>query len=173
MQESDYRNLIHHMEWSDARIWTCILNSTSSRHDEWIKERLHHYHSTQWAYGQILLKMPIVIPELGNFPDIKSVGLWAQRFYKELCPKVIGFSRTEFQHKVEFPWSAQGIDGLGNAVPANAGESLIQLALHSAHHRGQAAMRVRETGGKPPATDFIVWIWMGRPAAQWGVLSKS
>lgn len=173
MQKNEYRTLMKHMEWADARIWTCILNLPSRGHDEWTKERMHHYHSTQWAYGQILLKMPIIIPELDSFPDMKSLGLWAQRFYKEMSKRIIGFDNADFQQKVEFPWSAQIVERFGSVTPANAGESLIQLSLHSAHHRGQIAMRLREAGGEPPVTDFIAWIWMGRPEAKWEIFAEN
>jgi uncharacterized damage-inducible protein DinB len=40
--------------------------------------------------------------------------------------------------------------------------------MHSAHHRGQALRRLRELGVEPPLCDFIVWIWTGRPDADWG-----
>jgi uncharacterized damage-inducible protein DinB len=46
-------------------------------------------------------------------------------------------------------------------------ECLLQLALHSAHHRGQVAAWLREAGGEPPLTDFIAWVWMRRPAPTW------
>jgi uncharacterized damage-inducible protein DinB len=35
---------------------------------------------------------------------------------------------------------------------------LIQLVMHSAYHRGQIAASVREVGGKPAATDYIVYV---------------
>lgn len=35
---------------------------------------------------------------------------------------------------------------------------LLHLAMHSAYHRGQVAAAVRETGGKPAATDYVVYV---------------
>ena len=35
---------------------------------------------------------------------------------------------------------------------------LMQLVMHSAYHRGQIAAAVREAGGKPAATDYIVYV---------------
>ena len=35
---------------------------------------------------------------------------------------------------------------------------LMQLVMHSACHRGQIAAAVREAGGKPAATDYIVYV---------------
>ena len=40
---------------------------------------------------------------------------------------------------------------------------LLQALTHSQHHRGQNASRMRQLGGKPPMTDFIVWYATGRP----------
>ena len=35
---------------------------------------------------------------------------------------------------------------------------LMHLVMHSAYHRGQVAAAVRETGGKPAATDYAVYV---------------
>ncbi len=35
---------------------------------------------------------------------------------------------------------------------------LLHVLLHSAYHRGQVAAAVREAGGQPAATDYIVWV---------------
>ena len=46
-------------------------------------------------------------------------------------------------------------------------QALTQAAMHSHYHRGQNATRLRELGGVPPMTDYIVWLKNGQPAAQW------
>ena len=46
-------------------------------------------------------------------------------------------------------------------------QALTQAAMHSHYHRGQNATRLRELGGVPPTTDFIVWIHKGKPEAKW------
>jgi uncharacterized damage-inducible protein DinB len=35
---------------------------------------------------------------------------------------------------------------------------LTHLVMHSAYHRGQIAAAVREAGGKPAATDYVVYV---------------
>jgi len=42
------------------------------------------------------------------------------------------------------------------------GDVLMHLVLHSAYHRGQVAAAVREAGGKPAVTDFVVYIRAGK-----------
>lgn len=71
---------------------------------------------------------------------------------------------------MQFPWAARGAEGAGSSGPATVGESLLQMVLHTTHHRGQVAVRLHEAGGAVPLTDFIAWVWMGRPAADRGVL---
>ena len=43
----------------------------------------------------------------------------------------------------------------------------MQVALHSTYHRGQINARIRELGGEPPLTDFIAWVWAGKPQPSW------
>jgi uncharacterized damage-inducible protein DinB len=43
--------------------------------------------------------------------------------------------------------------------------------MHSTYHRGQVNARLRELGIEPPLTDYIAWIWFGRPEAEWPALS--
>ena len=35
---------------------------------------------------------------------------------------------------------------------------LVHLIAHSAYHRGQVAAAVRQSGGKPATTDYIVYV---------------
>ena len=46
-------------------------------------------------------------------------------------------------------------------------ESLVQVAMHTTYHRGQVATQIRALGGEPPLTDFVAWIWIGKPEPSW------
>lgn len=46
--------------------------------------------------------------------------------------------------------------GVEFRVPVRA--VLMQLVMHSAYHRGQIAAAVRDGGGDPAATDYIVYV---------------
>lgn len=39
---------------------------------------------------------------------------------------------------------------------------LMHLVMHSAYHRGQVAAAVRDSAGKPAATDYVVYVRQGR-----------
>jgi uncharacterized damage-inducible protein DinB len=60
---------------------------------------------------------------------------------------------------VQVPWAD------GQSLMAR--HALVQAAMHSQHHRGQNATRLRDLGGVPPTTDFILWYFKGQPAAEW------
>jgi uncharacterized damage-inducible protein DinB len=165
MHVAEYRSLLLHMEWADALVWRAVLGAPGG--DDSMPGRLHHFHSTQWAYLQVLEGRPLDVPELGSFPDLKGLGRWARRFYSELPGYRDSLDESRLRRRVEFPWAAQLVERFGSPGFATAGECLLQLAMHTSHHRGQVATRLREGGAEPPLTDFIAWIWMNRPAPDW------
>lgn len=159
------------MEWADASFWRAVLKEPALARDMATRERLHHLHSTQWAYLQVLLGRPIDVPELATFPDLRTVGQWARRFYAEMPALYEGLEGTRAERHVEFPWARLIAERYGApAGPATAGECILQLALHTAHHRGQVATIVRAAGAEPATIDYIAWIWMRRPAPDWSAL---
>jgi len=167
MPVNQYQSLLRHMEWADSRIWSGVLAVPGLAQDTWMRERLHHFHSTQWAYLQIFRGERLNIPELDALPDLRSVARWARQFYRELPAYRDALDESTLRQHVVFPWAGHVLERLGSAAPATVGESILQLALHTAHHRGQVATRLRESGGEPPLIDFIAWVWMLRPSPQW------
>lgn len=47
--------------------------------------------------------------------------------------------------------------GTGDTYESQLGDILLHVALHGQYHRGQVAAAVREGGGTPVATDYIVF----------------
>ncbi len=163
----DYRDLMRHMEWADARTWTAVLSVPSLRQDQEIRDRLHHYHTTQWAYLQIWRREPVQFTQLASFADLKALGRWARAFYRELPSFLIGIDDEALTQPITFPWVEQIEARFGKVTPATLSESLLQLVLHTAHHRGQAVTKIREAGGAPDLIDYVAWVWFGRPAPDW------
>ena len=46
-------------------------------------------------------------------------------------------------------------------------EALVQVAMHTQHHRGQCMTRLKDFGGEPKNVDWIIWLWKQKPAARW------
>ncbi len=69
-------------------------------------------------------------------------------------------SPARLKEMIEVPWFQP-------PLKISVRHALTQAAMHSHYHRGQNATRLRELGGVPPGTDFIVWLRDGKPAAKW------
>jgi len=67
--------------------------------------------------------------------------------------------------RIDIPWAKRYAKE--EAAAATLGDTLLQVPMHSTYHRGQVNARIRELGGEPPLVDYIVWVWLGRPAAEW------
>jgi uncharacterized damage-inducible protein DinB len=46
-------------------------------------------------------------------------------------------------------------------------EALVQVALHTQHHRGQLMTRLKDFGGEPKNVDWIIWLWKQKPQGRW------
>jgi uncharacterized damage-inducible protein DinB len=165
---SEYRTLLWHMEWADSLIWKTVLSVAAVQQDQPTRERLHHFHSTQWAYLQIWRGELIRIPDLATFADLQSLGVWARDYHRELATYADALQDATLQRTIEFPWAAQLSKRFGSVAPATLAETILQIVLHTTHHRAQVATGLRAVGSEPPMMDFIAWVWMGRPAAVWG-----
>jgi len=53
--EAAIDDLIQHMEWADALVWTTVMASPAAASNDAIRDRLHHLHHTQHACDEALL----------------------------------------------------------------------------------------------------------------------
>ncbi len=166
MDLAECRALLGHCEWADAQVWTPVL--ALSEPDPEVREKMHHLHLVQWAYLDIWRGGPVKASELSEFPTFGALRAWAREYYRELTSYLGTIGGAGVTEVVRFPWASRLSERFGKAKPATWSESVLQIAMHSAYHRGQVARRLRQLGAEPPPTDFIGWVWQGRPVAQWG-----
>jgi uncharacterized damage-inducible protein DinB len=166
MDLADCRALLGHAEWADALLWQSAL--ALGQEDSELRAKLHHLHMVQWAYLHIWRAEPVKPRELSTFPTLPAIRDWAREFYGELPSYLASVPSAELTREVRFPWADRLVQRFGQAQPATWAESVLQVAMHSSYHRGQLARRLRELGAEAPLTDFVAWIWMSRPEADWG-----
>lgn len=167
MHTSELNQLIRHMQWSDASVWTSVMACPEAHADTRTKLLLHHLHGVQWAYLQIWRGDALEIPDVSTFSDIAAICSWCREYYRELDPFLATLDPDVLKRHVEFPWAKELLQQWGEARPVTLGESVLQTSLHSTYHRGQVNSRLREMGAEPPLVDFVAWIWMGRPEPDW------
>jgi len=167
MDRSEFKSLLTHMEWADAHSWRAVRDLPQALTDERLKYLFHHIHLVQSVYLQAWRGDPFVLTELSAYSDLAAIEAWAKPYYREAMTFAGAVDETTFNQPVQFPWGSLIEEKFGTIRPATLSESAWQVFSHTTYHRGQIATRIREIGGEPPLVDFLVWVWGGKPAAEW------
>ncbi|MBD0372420.1 MAG: DinB family protein [Pyrinomonadaceae bacterium] len=162
------RELYRHMEWADVKVWTAVLARHEAADASSLKERLYHIHMVQRAFMKVWRGDQFKLVTADSFPDLRSLLGWARENYAELNEYLGDFTNVDLEKPVVMPWIEMFEARLGRKAEAPTfHETLLQVAMHSTYHRGQVSTKLREIGGEPPLTDFIVWVWSAKPQPEW------
>jgi uncharacterized damage-inducible protein DinB len=166
MNLSELRDLYRHMEWADASVWQAVFRSENAVGDQKLKDYFYHLHLVQRAFLNAWRNESAA--SLPTFEDATSVREWGRSYYDEIFVHLEGLSDEEIAKPMQLPW-AEYVEKQIGRVPASItiGETMLQVPLHSLYHRGQINARLREVSGEPPTVDYIIWIWLEKPAASW------
>ncbi len=160
--------LLNHMEWADSSVWKALLDYPDAIKDGNLKEILIHHHTVQWAFLKTWKEQPADIPIESNSKSFDSILRLVKQYYFELNEYSVTLDLYDLNKVTVVPWIDLVTEKLGKEPgKVTLAETIMQVSIHSAHHRGQINKRFREIGGTPPDVDFIVWGWIGKPDAQW------
>lgn len=163
--------LMRHMAWADAVVWKAVLKSDIAREDSRLRMWLYHVHTVQQAFLQVWREEPPVFREPSEFPDLPSLARWGRDGIAGCRAFVEGADQATLAREVRVPWVEEVEKAWARtAHHPSLAQTVMQVSLHSTHHRGQVNARLRELGGKPPISDYIAWIWLGQPEASWTFL---
>jgi len=162
-----FEELLTHMEWADALTWRRISETSGAPRDPRLLDLMYHLHTVQWVYLQVWRGEPLHVPARGEFAEAAALSAWARRYYDSLRSFSHELASLDLTRRISLPWADEVLKRLGSAKPATFGETILQVVFHGTYHRGQTATRIRELGGEPPLTDFIAWVWLGKPAPAW------
>jgi len=152
------------MEWSDALIWTAVLESEKARADHYVLETLHHIHETQHAFLSAWLDGTFRRWKMDEFQTPVALSTWGNEFHAAVRPFLEGLTDASLDDQIVLPWAHYFTSALGREPgPTTIRDTLHQLPSHSMHHRGQVARRLRELGDTPPLLDYVFWVMGGRP----------
>jgi uncharacterized damage-inducible protein DinB len=169
-------DLFRHMEWAGALIWRAVLPSEIARASNSLRAKLHHVHQVQHGFLAIwqgrfehstqeeLIEWS---KEGGNLRGAELMA-WGKSYHGEAQRYLAGLNEAGMARAVVLPWADMAATSQGKIfVAPNLAETIFQVVMHSAHHRGQINAGLRDMGVDPPLVDFIAWAWSGKPAAQW------
>jgi uncharacterized damage-inducible protein DinB len=154
-------DLLGHQAWADARQWHALEKHAGALADRALRERLHHIHLVQAAFLALVRGAAPKLTKVEDYPDLATLKAEAVSYHADAAAWLDAADDSRLEEPVTVPWAPDG------PTRVTARQALVQSVMHSHYHRAQNATRLRELGGQPPVTDFILWLWQGRPAARW------
>lgn len=154
-------DLFAHQQWADSVHWRELGSQKKALEDDAVRKRLHHLHSVQRMFLEVWKGTPKRPPPLESFASMEALRQQVLSYYRDLTDFLAGGASGRLDEILRVPWFPDP------KRPVRLGETLVQVAMHSEHHRGQNAVRLRELGGVMPTTDYILWIVEDRPAPVW------
>jgi uncharacterized damage-inducible protein DinB len=154
-----FHDLIAHKGFADAVLLTAVRQHPAASSDPSLRSLLHH----------MLLANRFWLLSIVGEPFVSDVET---RVPESLDPLIASFRTT---HRRETAWLATATDAAlsqtleSGLIPGGrclVSDALLQVCLHSQGHRSQCAKMLRVLGGRPPATDFILWL-VDRPSPIW------
>jgi uncharacterized damage-inducible protein DinB len=154
------RDLTAHTEWANAVFFGAWGKSPARDHEE-LRRRLDHLVGVQQGFLHIVRDETPGGPTEGPPPTFEDLKTRAETCHAGLNKFVANLNEETLARTVQIPWFAHP------PCIITIGEALVQVAMHSQHHRGQCMTRLRDLGGEPKNVDWIIWLWKQKPAGRW------
>jgi uncharacterized damage-inducible protein DinB len=153
------KDLLGHQAWADAmflRAW----EGSEALDDEELRTRMDHQVAVQEAFLQVLKGDAVVFPErpLPSFQELKARCEVGHQVFKALGH---GLDQASLARMVRVPWFPEP------PCVISVSDALLQVCMHSQHHRGQNMARLKALGAIPKNVDYIIWLWKQKPEARW------
>ena len=167
MNLEDLKGLFAHMEWADARVWAAALSNAEAGEDRALRAKLLHTHRVQSAFLCVWRNVEVVPPP-ADLPDLRETLAAARSVYEDLAQFLDALDEGELSRATVMPWASGFAEYLGREPnQTTLAETMTQVVMHSTYHRGQVNTRLRELEVEPALTDYIAWLWFGKPAPVW------
>ena len=159
MSAAMIEDLVRHKWHANAAYLAAVRQTEAARQDEDVRKLLHHILIANrfWLFltlgREFDREKEAKIPEefaslISNYRETETLEMeWLGR-----CKDV----------ELQRPLATPRLPGHAFTVE----QAWMQICLHSHGHRAQLAGKLRDLGGTPPATDFVLWV-MHRPAPDW------
>lgn len=154
------RDLMAHSEWANAVFFHAWGKSPAREHDE-MRTRVGHIVGVQNAFLSIFRG-----EEPGGLPGgppltFDELRARAESSHADLDTLVRNLDSEALSRMMRIPWFPDP------PCVITLAQALVQVAMHTQHHRGQCMTRLKDLGGQPKNTDWIIWLWKQKPKARW------
>ena len=154
------RDLLKHCEWANA-IFFHAWGKSTARDNEEVRRRVEHIIGVQQGFLSVLCGQPPEGPSEGPPAPFDVLKTRAEACHQGLGKFASTLDPGTLKRTVRIPWFPDP------ACVISVAEALVQVAMHSQHHRGQCMTRLKDFGGEPKNVDWIIWLWKQKPPARW------
>ncbi len=154
------RDLLAHAEWADAKFFTAWSQSPA-RDSEEMRRRVGHIVGVQGGFLTVLRGQTPGGPPGGPPPSFEELKIRGRKNHDGFCEFGTGLSAEILTETVMIPWFPDP------PCVVTIAEAIVQVAMHTQHHRGQCMTRLKDLGGQPIDVDWIIWLWQQKPPANW------
>jgi uncharacterized damage-inducible protein DinB len=153
------QSLFEHLVWADSATLSAIRACAGAPDDNEIRKLLHHVVSVERFFLSLFQGRAFdahrEMQPPASFDDLQASF---QETHRDALDYVAQLEETELAREIPMP-------RMENFRPTLR-DLLMQVVMHSEHHRAQCAARLRALGGHPTVTDYIMWVRVSaRPPA--------
>ncbi len=156
---STIRDLFAYQAWADAQMWYYVGSSPVAYSDRKMLELLNHIHAVQRFFLSTVQGGPLTREELAKTMPIAELRDSFRSYHEQAARYLPKMRDSHLKDLVTVPW-------FPNFQP-KVSDALMQVVLHTQHHRAQVATLLRQLGGESKPVDYIVWVSQNRPQPRW------
>jgi uncharacterized damage-inducible protein DinB len=154
------RDLMAHAEWANG-VFFHIWGKSPARNHEELRQRIAHLVGVQQGFLAVLRGDRPGGPPPGPPPSFETLKADAETCHAGLNDFAGTLNSAALSRMVQIPWFPDP------PCVITVAEALVQVAMHSQHHRGQCMTRLKDFGGEPKNVDWIIWLWKQKPQGRW------
>jgi uncharacterized damage-inducible protein DinB len=158
--ESFLRDLMAHAEWANAVFFHAWGRSPARDHEE-MRTRVGHIVGVQAAFMSVFKGEQPGGPPGGPPSTYDELKARAETNHADLRNFTAAQDTEALSRTKNIPWFPDP------PCVITLGEALVQVAMHTQHHRGQCMTRLKDFGGQAKNVDWIIWLWQKKPTARW------
>jgi len=153
------KDLIEHKAFANASMLNAVAMHDGASRDLELRKLLHHIILANRFWLYLTLHLPFDVEEESRIPDsLDDLKRTYEQTHNREIEWISNADESELTRELSSP--------LIPVSSCSVAEAMMQVCMHSHGHRAQIAARLRQSGGTPPAMDFILWL-KDRPPAQW------
>jgi uncharacterized damage-inducible protein DinB len=154
------RDLMAHSEWANAVFFHAWGKSPARDHEE-MRTRVGHFVGVQGAFLSIFKGEVPGGPPGGPPPTFAELRTRAETTHADLGAMTANLDSEALSRTMLIPWFPDP------PCVITLAQALVQIAMHTQHHRGQCMTRLKDLGGQPKNVDWIIWLWQQKPKPRW------